>query len=107
MAASLDLRKNGSLLFQRTDHSWHGVQPLKSPREDVYRKLFIITINIPTLQVWWRCVRGKDPDGYPFKAELMSERQSGSRANSPNGAGAALSDGTAASGTVTAAPIGR
>jgi hypothetical protein len=31
------------------------------------RKLFIITINVPTLQVWWRRVRGKDPDGYPFK----------------------------------------
>ena len=67
VAASLDLRKNGSLLFQRTDHSWHGVQPLKSPREDVYRKIFIITINIPTLQVWWRRVRGKDPDGFRIK----------------------------------------
>jgi hypothetical protein len=67
VAASLDLRKNGSLLFQRTDHSWHGVLPLKSPRPDVYRKLFIVTVNIPTFQVWWRRVRGKDPDGYPLK----------------------------------------
>jgi hypothetical protein len=26
--------------------------------------LFVVTINIPTLQVLWRRVRGKDPDGY-------------------------------------------
>ncbi len=68
VAASLDLRKNGSLLFQRTEHSWHGVRPLQSPQPDVYRKLFIVTVNIPTFQVWWRQVRGKDPDGYPYKA---------------------------------------
>jgi hypothetical protein len=66
VAASLDLRKNGSLLFERTEHSWHGVLPLQSPREDVYRKLFIVTVNIPSFQVWWRRVRGKDPDGYPL-----------------------------------------
>lgn len=65
-AASLDLRNNGSLLFQRTEHSWHGVRPLQSPNPDVYRKLFIVTVNIPTFQVWWRRVRGKDPDGYPL-----------------------------------------
>lgn len=68
VAASLDLRKNGSLLFQRTDHSWHGVLPLHSPQQDVYRKLFIVTVNIPNFQVWWRRVRGKDPDGYPLHA---------------------------------------
>jgi hypothetical protein len=68
VAASLDLRKNGSLLFERTEHSWHGVLPLRSPRPDVYRKLFIVTVNVPTLQVWWRQIRGKDPDGYSFKA---------------------------------------
>lgn len=67
VAAALDLRKNGSLLFERTEHSWHGVRPLCAPREDVYRKLFIVTVNIPTLQVWWRRVRGKDPDGYPLE----------------------------------------
>ena len=66
VAASLDLRKNGSLLFERTEHSWHGVRPLQSPKPDVYRKLFIVTVNIPTFQVWWRRVRGKDPDGYPL-----------------------------------------
>ena len=67
VAASLDLRKNGSLLFERTEHSWHGVLPLQSPRSDVYRKLFIVTVNIPTFQVWWRRMRGKDPDGYRFR----------------------------------------
>ena len=67
VAAALDLRKNGSLLFQRTDHSWHGVRPLTPPNPDVYRKLFIVTVNIPTFQVWWRRVRGKDPDGYRFR----------------------------------------
>jgi hypothetical protein len=69
VAASLDLRKNGSLLFQRSEHSWHGVRPLQSPRKDIYRKLFIVTVNIPTFQVWWRRIRGKDPDGYRFKIE--------------------------------------
>ena len=67
VAASLDLRKNGSLLFERTEHSWHGVRPLNSPDPNVYRKLFIVTVNIPTFQVWWRRVRGKDPDGYRYK----------------------------------------
>lgn len=66
VAASLDLRKNGSLLFQRTEHSWHGVRPLRSPDPGIYRKLFIVTVNIPSFQVWWRRTRGKDPDGYRF-----------------------------------------
>jgi hypothetical protein len=66
VAASLPARDNRSLLFQRTEHSWHGVQPLGCP-PGVLRKLFIITINLPTLQVWWRRVRGKDPDGYPLR----------------------------------------
>ena len=65
VAASLDPRGNGSLLFQRTAHSWHGVRPLESPPGHL-RKLFIITINVPTLQVLWRRVRGKDPDGFPL-----------------------------------------
>ena len=67
VAASLDLRKNGSLLFERTEHSWHGVRPLNSPDPNIYRKLFIVTVNIPTFQVWWRRVRGKDPDGYRYR----------------------------------------
>jgi hypothetical protein len=65
-AARLDPRGNGSLLFQRTEHSWHGVRPLGCPPGHL-RKLFIVTINIPTAQVWWRRLRGKDPDGYPLK----------------------------------------
>ena len=63
VAAALNPRGNGSLLFQRTEHSWHGVRPLQCP-PGVLRKLFIVTINLPTFQVWWRRMRGKDPDGY-------------------------------------------
>ncbi len=66
VAAALEPRGNGSLLFQRTEHSWHGVRPLPCP-PSILRKLFIVTINMPTLQVWWRRVRGKDPDGYRIK----------------------------------------
>jgi len=66
VAAALDPRGNASLFFQRTEHSWHGVRPLQSPA-DTLRRLFIVTINLPTLQVWWRRVRGKDPDGYRVK----------------------------------------
>jgi hypothetical protein len=65
-SVSLDPRGNGSLLFQRTEHSWHGVRPLACP-PDALRKLFIVTINIPTFQVIWRRLRGKDPDGYPLR----------------------------------------
>jgi hypothetical protein len=63
VAAALDPRGNGSLLFQRTDHSWHGVRPLQAP-PNYLRKLFIVTINVPTWQVLFRRLRGKDPDGY-------------------------------------------
>ena len=63
VSASVDPRGNGSLLFQRTPHSWHGVRPLQPPADHL-RKLFVVTINIPTFQVLWRRVRGKDPDGY-------------------------------------------
>jgi hypothetical protein len=67
VAASLDPRGNGSLLFQRTAHSWHGVHPLEAPSGHL-RKLFIITVNVPTLQVLWRRIRGKDPDGFRVRA---------------------------------------
>jgi hypothetical protein len=66
-AATIDPVGNGSLLFQRTPHSWHGVRPLQCPQSKL-RKLFIVTINIPSFQVWWRRVRGKDPDGYRIAA---------------------------------------
>lgn len=67
VAATVDPRGNGSLLFQRTDHSWHGVRPLGCP-PGYLRKLFLVTVNVPSIQVWWRRLRGKDPDGYPLKA---------------------------------------
>jgi len=67
VAASIDPRGNGSLLFQRTPHSWHGVRPLQCPVGQL-RRLFNVTINIPSFQVWWRGVRGKDPDGFRVTA---------------------------------------
>lgn len=63
VAASLEPRGNGSLVFERTPHSWHGVRPLRCPPGQL-RKLFIVTINVPSFQVWWRRMRGKDPDGF-------------------------------------------
>jgi 2OG-Fe(II) oxygenase superfamily len=63
VAAALQPWGNRSLLFQRTPHSWHGVRPLQCPPGKL-RKLFIVTVNVPSFQVWWRGVRGKDPDGY-------------------------------------------
>jgi hypothetical protein len=76
VAASLDPRGNGSLLFMRTEHSWHGVRPLQSP-PDHLRKLFIVTINTPNFQVWWRKMRGKDPDGYRFGPYQRPAEQKG------------------------------
>jgi hypothetical protein len=63
VAAAFDPRGNASLLFQQTEHSWHRVRPLKCP-PDTLCKLFIVIPNLPTLRVWWRRGRGKDPDGY-------------------------------------------
>ncbi len=63
VAASIDARGNGSFLFQRTRHSWHGVRALAAP-PDHLRKLFLVTVNRPTLQVLWRRIRGKDADGF-------------------------------------------
>lgn len=58
---------NGSLLFARTPHSWHGVKPLTCP-EGKLRKIFSVTLNVPTAQVLWRRLRGMDPDGFPLAA---------------------------------------
>ena len=66
VGASIDPRGNGSLLFQRTEHSWHGVRPLGAPANEL-RKLFIVTINVCNWQVFFRRLRGKDPDGYRMK----------------------------------------
>jgi 2-oxoglutarate-Fe(II)-dependent oxygenase superfamily protein len=67
IAAAPEPAGNRSLLFRRMPHSWHGVLPLQCP-EDALRKVFHITINAPSWQVWWRRVRGKDPDGFPLGA---------------------------------------
>jgi len=68
VAAAIQPLGNGSLLFERTPHSWHGVRPLQCPPGKL-RRLFIVTINVPSVQVWWRSVRGKDPDGYPLRPQ--------------------------------------
>jgi len=67
VAASSDPCGNHSLLFQRTRYSWHGVRPLNCP-PGTMRRLFKVTANGPSFQVWWRRIRGKDPDGYPVLA---------------------------------------
>jgi len=71
VAAKLEPWGNESLLFERTPHSWHGVRPLQCPPGKL-RRLFLITINIPSFQVWWRGVRGKDPDGYRLRQENVA-----------------------------------
>lgn len=60
-AAVIDPRGNGSLIFQRTDHSWHGVLPLESPPERL-RKLFVVTVAVPAVKAWWRRVRHKNAE---------------------------------------------
>lgn len=67
VAASSEPSGNNSLLFQRTRHSWHGVRPLNCP-PGLMRRLFKVTVNTMNLQVWWRKVRGKDPDGFAARA---------------------------------------
>lgn len=63
--ASSKVLDNQSFLFEQNDHSWHAVRPIKCP-EDKLRKVFIVVGNRLNLQVFWRRVRGKDPDGYPI-----------------------------------------
>jgi len=74
VAAAVEPLGNGSLLFERTPHSWHGVRALQCPAGHL-RKLFIVTINVPSLQVWWRGVRGKDPDGYRVRPQREEETE--------------------------------
>src|SRR5262245_7668844 len=66
VVASSEPSGNNSLLFQRTQHSWHGVLPLSCP-PGVMRRLFKVTVNAMNFQVWWRKIRGKDPDGFPVR----------------------------------------
>jgi hypothetical protein len=56
---------NMSFIFKRTEHSWHAVRPIACP-PDRLRKVFIVVINRVNLQVLWRRLRGKDPDGVPL-----------------------------------------
>ena len=50
-----------------------AVRPLRCPPEAM-RKLFHLTINVPSWQVWWRQLRGKDPDGYRPRRPPMAAR---------------------------------
>ena len=74
VAASLDPRGNASLLFQRTEHSWHGVRPLQCPKGKL-RRLFIVTVNVPSFQVWWRKVRGNGFGRVPVEGGLRAASQ--------------------------------
>lgn len=66
--AASEILGNQSFIFQRNEHSWHGVRPLECP-PDRLRKVFIVVINRISLQVLWRRLRGKDADGYPLRPE--------------------------------------
>lgn len=63
VAASSEPCGNNSLFFARTRQSWHGVLPLNCPSGKM-RRLFKVTVNGMSFQVWWRKMRGKDPDGF-------------------------------------------
>ena len=63
--AASEILGNRSFMFKRTEHSWHAVNPIACPPERL-RKVFIVVINRVNLQVLWRRLRGKDPDGYPI-----------------------------------------
>jgi len=61
--AASQILGNQSFIFKRTEHSWHAVKPIECP-PDRMRKVFIVVINRINVQVLWRRIRGKDPDGY-------------------------------------------
>ena len=48
---------NRSLLFLRTDHSWHGVEPLRSP-EGKMRKVFIVEFRKDSIRERFRARTG-------------------------------------------------
>lgn len=54
---------NYSLLFERTDRSWHGVSEIRCP-EGALRKVFIVVVNRRTPIVWVRRKLGRLPKGY-------------------------------------------
>ena len=49
---------NRSLLFARTDHSWHAVRQIRCPPQAL-RKVFILVIEAGGGTTWWRRVRGE------------------------------------------------
>ena len=63
--AASEILGNRSFMFKRTEHSWHSVDPIVCPPAHM-RKVFIVVVNRVNLQVLWRRLRGKDPDGYPL-----------------------------------------
>ncbi len=48
---------NRSLLFARTDHSWHAVREIHCPPQAL-RKVFIVVIEAGGVAAWWRRKRG-------------------------------------------------
>jgi len=69
--AASEILGNQSFIFQRNEHSWHGVRPLECP-PDKLRKVFIVVVNRINLQVLWRRLRGKDADGYARRDREVS-----------------------------------
>lgn len=53
---------NYSLLFERGEHSWHGVEELRCPK-DRMRKVFIVVINRLTPSIHLRRLFGNLPKG--------------------------------------------
>jgi len=72
--AASEILGNQSFIFQRNEHSWHGVRPLECPPGRL-RKVFIVVVNRINLQVLWRRLRGKDPDGYARRREPAARPQ--------------------------------
>ena len=48
---------NRSVLFLRTDHSWHGVQPLQCPEGEL-RRVFIIEYRLDSMRERFRARTG-------------------------------------------------
>lgn len=68
VAASVILG-NQSFILKRTEHSWHAVNPIDCPPGHL-RKVFIVVANRVNLQVLWRRLRGRDPDGVPLARQM-------------------------------------
>ena len=66
--AASEILGNRSFMFKRTEHSWHSVDAIKAPGGQL-RRVFIVVVNRVNFQVLWRRLRGKDPDGFPLRAQ--------------------------------------